>query len=305
MRIEKMEGGITKFYSADSVELNAFMNRPRSVPAYKDLAVLHVHGLTGNFFRSTGIMEMSKSFAGRGITFMSIETRGSYIVESFKKGKGKRYSEQVRGSAFERFEESVYDIDGAVRFLRRAGFRRIILSGHSSGCQKIAYYAYKKKCKNVSGIVLMSPVDDYDYDSSYFGKRHAEIVGLAKRIKAKGGYDAPMPKKFANDTPLISAGRFLSTNDLRNPEARIFNYHGRLEEFSKITCPVLAVFGTRDHYEKMDVRKCLKRLSDASSSTSISTKTIRGASHNFQGKRDALASLISAWVKKNFAERGR
>lgn len=304
-KIEKIEGSITKFYSADGVELNAFMNRPRGVPSCKGLAVLHVHGLTGNFFSSTGITEISKRLADSGITFMSIETRGSYIVESFKKGRGKRHSEQVRGSAFERFEESVYDIDGAVRFLRRAGFRRIILSGHSSGCQKAAYYAYKKKCKNVSGIVLMSPVDDYDYDSSYFGKRHAEIVQLAKRIKARHGYDALMPRKFANDTPLISAGRFLSTNDLRNPEARMFNYKGRLEEFSKITCPVLAIFGTKDHYEKMDVRKCLKKLSDASSSSSISTRTIKGAAHNFQGKRDALALLISAWIKKEFCREKR
>ncbi len=302
MTTEMMEGGITQFYSADGVKLNAFMNRPRSVRAYKDLAVLHVHGLTGNFFGSTGIMEISKRLASSGITFMSIETRGSYIVEVFNKGRGKHSSEQARGSAFERFEESVYDIDGAVSFLRRAGFRRIVLSGHSSGCQKIAYYAYKKKCRRISGIILMSPVDDYNYDSSYFGKNHSEIVRMAKRIKARGGYDALMPKKFANDTQFISAGRFLSTNDLSNPEARIFNYNGRLEEFSRITCPVLAIFGTRGHYEKMDVRKCLKRLSDVSSSARISTMTIKGANHNFKGRRDALASLIDAWIKKNFAE---
>lgn len=298
-----MEGYITEFYSADGVELNAFMNRPRSVRAYKDLAVLHVHGLTGNFFSSTAINEISKKLAGSGITFMSIETRGSYIAEGFVKGRGTRALEQVRGSAFERFEESVYDIDGAVSFLRRAGFRRVVLSGHSSGCQKIAHYAYKKKCRRISGIILMSPVDDYNYDSSYFGKNHAEIVRLAKRVKARGGYDALMPKKFANDTHFISAGRFLSTNDISNPEAKIFNYNGRLEEFSRITCPVLAIFGTRDQYEKMDVRECLKRLSNVSSSKRMSTMIIKGANHNFKGKRDMLASLIDKWIKKNFAER--
>ena len=41
------------------------------------------------------------------------------------------------GTRYEIFEESIYDIDGAVDKAINLGYKRIVLLGHSYGCNKI------------------------------------------------------------------------------------------------------------------------------------------------------------------------
>ena len=48
--------------------------------------------------------------------------------------------DDLGGCAYERIRDCVLDIDGAVRELRRRGYRDITLIGHSTGANKIAVY---------------------------------------------------------------------------------------------------------------------------------------------------------------------
>ena len=55
------------------------------------------------------------------------------------------------------FEKCVLDIDSAIDFCKERGFKKIILSGHSLGCNKVVWYALEKKFKEK--IILLAPCD--------------------------------------------------------------------------------------------------------------------------------------------------
>jgi pimeloyl-ACP methyl ester carboxylesterase len=289
---------IEKFSATDGTLLYGLLARP--VHSGPRTAVLHIHGLTGSFYGSSAIEELSVAITNSGMAFFSIETRGSYIVEEFTRKRGERTTDFFAGAAMERFEDSVHDIDGAVKFLEAKGFRSIFISGHSTGCQKAVYYAAKKRSKQVRGLVLLAPVDDYNFDRRHYGRRFQGLAELARSI-AKKNPDGLMPKNSMPDT-IISASRFLSTADPSRPEARLLNYMmPRMDYAERIRVPVLAVFGDNDMYMKgsgITPGLAAARLKE-SCRHGFKALTIKGADHGFHGKRRLLARKVADWMLKN------
>ena len=74
---------------------------------------------------------------------------------------------------YERFLESEYDIEAWLEKSRKLGYKRIILLGHSLGCNKVIHFYFKRRPTDVVGIILTSPPD---------------IVGLAKLPRYQSNY---------------------------------------------------------------------------------------------------------------------
>jgi len=55
----------------------------------------------------------------------------------------------------------VDDISGIINYVKEKGIGEIYLVGHSTGCQKIAYYLSRKNHSQISGAVLIAPMSDY------------------------------------------------------------------------------------------------------------------------------------------------
>ena len=54
----------------------------------------------------------------------------------------------------------VFDIDGALREMRRRGYRDVTLAGHSTGANKIAVYDHHRPRNRVQRYVLLAGGDD-------------------------------------------------------------------------------------------------------------------------------------------------
>ncbi|MCZ7591699.1 MAG: alpha/beta hydrolase [Kiritimatiellae bacterium] len=84
-----------------------------------DTLLLFVHGMGGNFYRSELRKQMLLQGPCAGIDVLSFNNRG--------------HEDNV---ADEVFVDCRHDIDAAIEFGRKQGYRRFILLGHSTGCQK-------------------------------------------------------------------------------------------------------------------------------------------------------------------------
>ena len=295
-----LSGEIVSFQASDGMSLSGFLCRPKG---WNGTAVINLHGLRGSFYRGARVAQLARSFVRNRIAFLSIEQRGSYglfTINGTRNGKRKRV---IAGGAVEKFEECVFDIGGAIRYLGGIGAKRIYLQGHSTGCQKAVYYMMRKRDRRVKGLVLLAPADDLNIWKSdlyeiWKGKRNrfAEVVAFA-RLKSRSDPTFPMAMKYGRIE--FSAGRFASFADLKNVEARIFNYDSpRMKEFGTVRVPILAVFGTREENAVKPVRDYLMMLAANTKSRDFTGALVKGADHGFDGKEAELSSLVAKWILK-------
>ncbi|MDE1822715.1 MAG: alpha/beta fold hydrolase [Candidatus Micrarchaeota archaeon] len=284
-----IEGKLLSFLTSDGVRLNGFLFSGGS----KRACIINVHGMTGNFY---GIRQMllAQMLGKRGVSFFSINTRGHDAVSNYRIEDGRKSTRVRAGTNFERFEDCVFDIKAAIGVAERMGFRKIMLCGHSTGCQKIAYYQYKSKDRRVSSLILLGPADDYSIAKRDLGRNFGRVAALSRKMVSRGRgdeLDRRIPSGF-------SAQRFDSTVNQRRIESRIFNYDGKLREFASIRIPILAIFGSKEEFAAKSVGTYLKILGRRTRSANYRPQIIRGADHSFKGHELELAQRIAEWAKQ-------
>ncbi len=284
------KGEIVKFLTKDGIELQGFFVDSRS-----STAILHIHGISGNFYENSFFDTIGGLAENKGIKFLSINTRGHDYVNDMTKKDGSEYKIINIGGALEGFEDCVYDINAGIAFLKRKGCKKIILQGHSSGCQKITYYQFKTKNRNVKALILLAPADDRNIARKMLGKDFERTLKLAEDMINDGKGSEFMPRGIAG-LPIISAGRFYSLCHPSSKESRLFNYEGKMTELSSINIPILAVFGSNDIYLTMPAEKTLSILKSKSIKSKCGTFVIKGAPHNFRGYEKQLVSAVEKWL---------
>jgi pimeloyl-ACP methyl ester carboxylesterase len=298
-----LKGELVTFRAADGAVLAGFLCRPKG---RSRAAILHLHGLNSAFYKVLPL-KLGARLAEKGITFMSIQQRGSYNEVALSVYKNNKDSRIVAGGSLERFEDCIYDIEGAIGYLKRMGINRIYLQGHSTGCQKSVFYQIRRKDRAVKGLILLAPGDDYSIWKNGIrtvsgGKRKFPRMVALARSKLKSDPTFSMSTRY--EGVRYSARRFLSFADTRNVEARIFNYElPKMREFGRVKVPILAVFGTRDEYLAKPARVCLAILGKNTGSSDFMGVPIKGTNHGFYGKEAEVADLVSGWVAA--IEKGR
>jgi dienelactone hydrolase len=286
-----LNGELVSFETQDKLTLHGFLARPKGKSSK---AIIAIHGLFGDFYGSNRNRLIAKKAVANGINFLTIELRGSYAKNSLQKRTGKKSKWVASGCITEKFENCIYDIDGAIRFLQKLGVKKIVLMGHSTGCQKITYYQFKRKNRKVKALILLAPADDYNTTKKDLGRRFNRAVGIAHKL-CKKDRSIEMPKEFHMQ---YSAGRFLSFSDTKFAEARIFDYESRkLKEFSAIKEPILAVFGSKEQYALKPVKEYMKTLERDTSSRQFDYLIVRGADHSFTRKEKEISNKLITWLK--------
>ena len=138
-----------------------------------------MHGL-GSVFSSGQplICELSVRLTRAGVGYFKFNTRGHDVVA----GRGRT----LAGAAFERFRDCVLDLRAVIAFARRRGYRRIVLAGHSTGANKVLYYAAKTADRRVTGLILLGPISDIAGEAKRIGRRElGRRVARASRLAAR------------------------------------------------------------------------------------------------------------------------
>lgn len=280
-----IDGKLVTFLASDRLILNGFLTGSKS----SRRCIMYVHGMTGNFYHGALAKVLAERASRSGYSSFLINTRGHDVLSSGRFLT--RSQRRVRiGTLVERFEDSVKDIDGAIRFLKKSGYREFVLAGHSTGCQKILYYQYRKRRKDVRALILLAPDDDYNLNKRELGNKWAGLVRKAKKLsRTKKGntYNPEFP---------FSPARFVSVADPNKIEARLFNYDGRLAEFSSIETPMYVVFGTKDEGAVRPVKDYVSILWEKTGSRNYGSLIIKNARHSFTGYEDVVADSVLKWL---------
>lgn len=281
-----IEGKLVEFKTKDELILNGFLHKTRK---NNKTAIIFIHGMSGNFFGFKLINELYNKLEKTKYDIFSINTRGFGLITKFKKADGQRI--QI-GTAFEKFEECLIDIEAAIKTLQQLKYKEFILMGHSTGCQKITYYQAKKQNKKIKALILLAPADDYNLQKTSLGKKFEKAVNLAKKmVKDKKGNNQMLA--YENK---YSAKRYLSFANSKNNESQLFNYDGKLKLFSKIKEPVLAIFGELETPTNISPKQMLEKLAQKTSSTNFEAQLIEKADHGFKEKEKEVAEKIKQFL---------
>jgi pimeloyl-ACP methyl ester carboxylesterase len=279
---------LVRVRTRDGVWLDGVMIEPRR---RRERALVWVHGL-GSVFSSGQplISALSTRLTRAGIAYLKLNNRGHDIVA--------RAGRRLGGAAVERFGESVEDIRATIALAGRAGYRTVILAGHSTGANKVLHYAARVRDRRVRGLVLLGPVSDVAGEIKRIGARELRRrVSVAARL-ARRDPDALVPRAFG----FYTARRYLSLYRPGETED-VFPYYrptARWTALRGIRLPVAAIVGGRDEYlDRRPADLLAAFASNAVRARSFTGLVIPGARHGFQDREDLLARAIVRWIRRS------
>jgi hypothetical protein len=286
-----MHGELISFEAADKLELEGML----CAPTRSKTCLVHVHGMTDTFHGISAVDNLMHAAFKNEMSFFTFNNRGMGTITVFQRLK-EHLTFRTLGTSFENFKDCILDIDAALKMLRERGYRNFILSGHSTGCQKIAYYQYRGNARSVKGLILLGAADDYNWQIKMLGKKkHKESLQIARRLVRVGKGRALMPAE--HEPSYFSAKRYFDLYSGSSVEAKLFNYEGKMREVSNIKVPILSIFGSKEEFAAMPPRKMLRISSQKFKHPYSKTALIKDADHCFCLKEEEVEAVVSKWLR--------
>ena len=221
---------ICTFKTADNERLHGALFTPEETPS--DLALLFVHGVAMNFYLPP-LFTFGKELAGRGFHSFVINTRGHDWIS--RAGNLTKFG----GSAYENLEDCLPDLDGALDYLKQAGYRRMILIGHSLGAIKSIIYQGTRRRPDVIGIVSCSAPRQFYSERMARQPRFRELIEKAEAMVAQGKGEELIPVGVGSTPGIFTARSHVNKYGRDdNNDCRPYAKH--------LGCPLLAIVGSAE-----------------------------------------------------------
>lgn len=180
-----MRTELITFHAEDGHPLDGLVHAPDASPG--DAAVLLIHGKVMNFYTGPGRI-LPPHLVALGWSCLAMNRRGHDLG-------GIRTSRASYGGSWETFSDSQLDIAAGMAELRRRGYRKVVLAGHSFGGIASAAYAAAHP-DELAGLALLSAggggrgyLSEVSRRGMLAGDRHDEIDAEARRLVATGRGD--------------------------------------------------------------------------------------------------------------------
>jgi len=288
-----MNAELLRATTEDKLILSGLLQKP-SVAS--DKVVIHVHGMSGNFYENLFLDAMAKAFTENGWAFLTLNTRGHDYIADFPIAGPEEKHLRI-GNFREIFEDSAKDIKAWVDVAEAKGFKKIVLQGHSLGAVKVAYYMAQTQDKRISKLVLASPPDMVGLFEND-GEEHKQRLELAKQMVKEGKGGDMMPGKVWGWYHL-SPQTYLNFTQ-RGAEIDVFNTYDKQKPsktLEAITIPTLAFCGSEDDANIMPAADAMETIKQKATKTPrFDTAVVAGAPHSYFGHEKEVAELILAWI---------
>ncbi len=276
-----------RFNATDNVELQGWLNNEEG-----DLVVVHIHGMSGNGYENYFLDNLRNMYAVNNISLFTIDTRGRGIISDFRQNDGRKHG----GSCFEIFEESVYDIRGAIEYLKSIGKSRFILQGHSLGCTKIVNFILNSSVAGIEKVILLAPTDMAGWANT--DPKNEEYLARAKQlVLADKGEELVAAQCWLDNTP-ISAQTYPTICEAGS-SADIYGEREGGALLGRVEVQMLIPYGTEDiGITRIDgtMDKWLERVNELKNDNT-QVHVIKGASHGFSGYEDELIEAVRGFIK--------
>ncbi|MCR4330204.1 MAG: alpha/beta hydrolase [Candidatus Roizmanbacteria bacterium] len=268
----------------------------------KNTCVLCIHGMSGNFIENYFASVLGDTLSNQNIGFVYGHNRGyNHINDIVKKEADGKFKTVRIGAMYERFEESINDIDAWLNEVKRLGYKKVVLLGHSLGCNKTIYFYSKKQPKDIAGVVLASPPDMVGlFEKTEYQPNHKELLSEAISNIKDGN-----PRKLVSGTVWdwyqLSSQTYFDLSETKGlvDNLPVLRSPDKFEELSQINVPILGIMGELDDIAIKTLEEDMDLIaSKAEKCPSFTKEFIKGANHTYDQQEEAFAKVVTDWVKK-------
>jgi len=278
--------------TCDQLKLPGLLFEPE---AGSKVGILHLHGRAGGFYANAFLDEMAETYNAAGFGFLTVNLRGHDQIADFRVGD----TDQIKriGQAFDVFEESIFDIDAWVKFLRSRGYEKIILQGYSQGGGKAVYFLNEEPQADVIALVLMSPADAAGLLKKHDPRNFEKDLAEAETMVAQGRGNELLPRPIRG-TYYVSAKSFVDEFGDQT-KANIFPVfeNGNFEKLKNIKIPILAFYGSKENLCINSPKEDLATIANHFKNKNSKTAIVDGADHTYHKQEKQVADSITDWLK--------
>jgi len=285
-----MYGKLVTALTKDNIWLQGLYCRPK---IKSNKAILHIHGLQGNFYENYFVDPLAVGANKNNIAFLTVNQHGSGYRQDYWK---KDFSDtRMYGGNYEMFEDCIIDINAWIKFLKQKGYTQIYLQGHSLGTLKVVFYQVKTTNPLVKALILLSPADLIGLWKQKVKSKDKQYLSLARKFIRNNHEDKLMPEKTSHYP--VSAKTYYN---FYGPDANthIFDFHNsnfNYKYLKQIDIPTLAILGDKDNYTKKGkADEYLHMIKDNMKRCKI--KLFKNSDHWYIGREDQLAEFLVKWI---------
>lgn len=280
--------------TGDGLELDALFHRDERLARARErrtgrrTAIVHVHGIMGNFLVGT-LRFLPGPLAREGFPTLVIETRLANVGQLFGQGI---------------FSDALIDLDAALHWVRDQGYDQVILSGYSSGATLVTLYAAARPVEGCRGLLCLGN----PWGLPQAAERRSEKYG------AQPGYWelAEEVRRTVDEVPDRVFVVARSRGATRRPkDSEVYTrrtwWHSRgpeaveamaCRQIGEVAAPVLLVQGTADSVVEPWEASELARVAREAGNDDVEIAWVEGADHSFAGHEMATLAAATRWLKR-------
>lgn len=294
-----MQGEFCRVLTQDRLELQGLLVSPENELSRK--ALIHIHGLAGNFYENRFIDHIANAATNQGYYFLTFNNRGHDYISDFiyRDGVSSNLGYKQIGGAFEIFKDCVYDISAWIDFLKSRGISEIIIQGHSHGALKATYFLANNNDPEIKGLILLSPSDDIGLQKADLGEKFDEVLSIANDMVSKNKGKGLMPSE--SYVYPISAATYVDSFSKNSPLGIFDKTNTGADMKAALKCiaqPVIVIVGTRNEAFLDGPNSFIDHIHYLfNHSTKFEGHIIKGAPHNYLGFETEVAQKIEEWLE--------
>ena len=225
------------------------------------------------------LVTFGQELAKRGSHCFVINTRGHDWIS--RAGNLTKFG----GAAFETLDDCLLDLDGALDYLKRKGYQRFVLIGHSLGAIKSLIYQGTRRRADVAGIVSCSVPRQFYSERINRQPGFREVIETAEHMVAQGRGEELLSVAVGATPGIFTARTHLDKygKDDKN-DCRPYAKH--------IGCPLLAITGST---EPNFFHEYAQEIAQAAGPRAT-CKIIQGANHFYNKHTTEIVGLIHEWL---------
>jgi dipeptidyl aminopeptidase/acylaminoacyl peptidase len=291
-----------EFKTEDNLTLPGLLYEPTRAKAVA--IYLHGNGSSSVFYSAAEHQHaMATALNDKGVAILYFNNRGAHLIHGFTiKKKGEKTRKRY-GMGYEEIKDCISDIDGAISFLKKRGYKKFYLMGISTGANKICVYNFYKPKNEIEKYILLGGGDDTGIHYHLLGKsKFLKLLSISKRKIAQGRGEDIIPEMLP--TEIFSYTGF---RDIANPDGdyNVFPFYEAIKKvklstkphfryFESIKKPAMVVYGGADEYAWGDVDRVIRILK--SYRPEFTYKIVKGSNHSFRGHQKELSGIVANFL---------